>query len=217
MKSPSRHIHCAVALLAIGILLTTTVHAIGGQAATGTYTASLGNSAGMASGGATGSGGGAARGRMTRGGGSASTAASGANVSLNISSYSTQEEINKLVQTQNDASAFLNTLNGYNHGSVTISGKSYPINAAYSLQAGSNYYIYLVSAKPFSGEATGRGGRGGKASGAAGGYIRLTVNSGGSGDGALYTSTQVTVQTNGAIEVRGGASTASQLTNVAHQ
>ena len=217
MKSGSRHIHFIVTVLAIAVALAGAALAGNGKAPTGRYRATLGSSAGTASGGAVNSAGSAARGRFARGGGSASDAASGATVSMTIGSYSTQDEINKLAQSQNDASAFLNTLSAYNHGSVTVGGTTYPINAAYSVQAGSSYYVYLLSAKPFSAESSGPRGRGGKADGAAGGYIRLTVNSAGSGDGVLYASTQVVVQTNGASEARGGASSASQLSNVAHQ
>lgn len=179
-----------------------------GQAPTGTYTASMGQSAGTASGGTTNGG----RGRV---GGRGNGSASGTSVTMNVSSYSTKSELDQLRAAQDDISKFLSTLNSFNHGSVTISGQTFTVNAATSVQAGDKYYIYLLTSTPLASSKTGRGGR--QATGAAGGYIRLTVDSNGAGDGMLYASTQVVISTNGEITARGGASTATQLSSVARQ
>ena len=121
----------------------------------------------------------------------------------------------KLRETQGDPNAFFSTLNSYNHGTVTFEGQTFTVNAAYSIQTGEKYFLYLLTAKPLTTSQAGPRGR--IATGAAGGYIRLTVDSNGAGDGVLYTSTQVVVKNNGEIEARAGASTATQLDSVSRQ
>lgn len=198
----------AIASLTIISLLSVLAFAGGGQAPTGTYTASIGNSAGTVSGGAAGRGG-------FRGRGQGNGAASGKSVTMNVAGYSTQEEMQKLRDTQGDPNAFFTTLNSYNHGTVAFEGQTFTVNAAYSVQTGSKYFLYLLTAGPL--KTSQQGPRGRVATGAGGGYIRLTVDANGVGEGVLYTSTQVVVKNNGEIEARAGASTATQLTGVARQ
>lgn len=198
----------AIASLTVISLLSALVFAGGGNAPTGTYTASVGNSAGTVSGGAPGRGG-------FRGRGQGNGTASGKSVTMNVGSYSTQEELQKLRETQGDPSAFFNTLSSYNHGTVTFEGQTFTVNAAYSVQTGSKYFLYLLTANPL--KTSQQGPRGRIATGTAGGYIRLTVDAYGAGDGVLYTSAQVVVKNNGEIEARAGAATATQLTGVTHQ
>ena len=99
-------------------------------------------------------------------------------------------------------------LTNMNCGSVKIGNSAKPItiNAAVAAQSAQGNVIYLLSAQPFSQQgAQGRG-----AAAGAVGFIEMRLNSSGAGKGSMYTSTQVGFN-NGAVIVRGGASTATQL------
>ena len=177
------------------------------RAPAGTYTASTGASAGTAS--STGP-----RGRA-RGAAAGEGTTSGA-ITLNIDGYSTKEEVDQIVAAQGSgAEAMLQAVNKTSHGTVTIGGHSFMVNMAASVKAGSSYNIYMVSARPFS-TGTSSGG-GSSVMGGSAGYIQLTVNSSGSGEGKMYTSTQIVVEKDGSVLARGGASTATVLTNVTRQ
>jgi hypothetical protein len=151
---------------------------------------------------------------LGRTGGAAASAAEGGSVKMNIASWSTEEDARKLADAQRGGrlEALLEALSGMNHGTVTVGGEEFVINAAFSIQAGSVYHIYLLSAKPFT--SAGPAGRIGQ--GVAVGFISLQVDSSGNGAGQLYTSTQVIVERNGEVRARGGVSTASQLADVKH-
>lgn len=196
-----------VSLMAVPVLA-------GNQAPTGTYTATTGSSAATASGGGRSgggprAGGGAGRGRT---GTTSTSAGSGSDLTMDVASWSTQADAQQLTSAQGgNGQGALAVLNSMNHGSVTIAGRNFPINAAFSVPKGSGYSIYLVSAKPFSAE----GGRG-RAAGATSGLIVLHVDASGAGTGELYTSTQVVFETTGEVQARGGASTATNLSGVAH-
>jgi hypothetical protein len=72
----------------------------------------------------------------------------GVQVTINLSSYSTQEELKTIANA--GAGNITAALSRYNHGTITIGGRIYPINLAYSYQQGSNYRINLISGKPFA-------------------------------------------------------------------
>lgn len=175
------------------------------QAPTGTYTATTGSSAATAS---VGGSGGAARGSKTTGAGS------GSSVTMSLSNWATQADLEKLAAAEGDPKAFLDLLSGMNFGTVTIGGKSVPVNLAWSFKSGSSYQIVLLSEKPFSATSSRTGATG---NGAAVGYIRLTVDGSGVGTGMMYSTTQVAVQSGSDVVARGGASTATQLSAVARQ
>lgn len=175
------------------------------QAPAGTYTATAGSS--VATGGGTTSAGKHGR------GGTTTSKGSGTKITATITSYTDQSELEALAATQGDAKAFFDKLATFNHGTVTVEGKSYPINAATSVSYGSTYYVAIASAKAFSTSGSSR-----TAKGATGGYIRLTVDSAGVGKGVMYTSTQVVVnKSTGEFEAKVGASTATELTDVKRQ
>jgi len=176
------------------------------QAPTGTYKATTGSTA------ATASGAGAAAGAAAAGGAAgASGATKGYDVTMNISGYSGDEEIEELKALVKDPAAFLKTLNGFRHGSVKLGNKSVPINAAYSIKQGGKYHIFLLSAKSFDKSASRIQAKG---SGAAAGYIRLTVDGAGDGGGMMYATAQVVFKVSGEIVARAGASTATKLNEV---
>jgi len=179
-----------------------------GPAPTGTYTATMGST--TATTGTRARGSGFRRGRTSTG------TTSGTQVSIAISSYSSQEELDQLAAAQNDPAGFLKILSSFSHGTVTIGSASFPINAAYSTGAGtSGNIIYVLSSHPLTSSHVSRGGR--QATGTSGGYIRLTLGAAGSGSGVLYSSTQVVVATNGTMNVKAGGCTASTLSNVTLQ
>lgn len=173
-------------------------------ASPGTWTAKTAGSAGTASGTATG---GAVRGA------GATTAGAGTSVTMTVDSWSTTAEIDKLEELlkAGDTKAFLEALNGYDHGDVKIGSRSIPVDFAWTGTAGGKDVVVLISAKPFSAS-----GSAGTASGAAVGYIRLTLDSSGAGQGAMYSTTQVGFQgSSGEMVARSGASTATALVEVA--
>ena len=191
-------------LLAVFALLLSPLAAMAAQAPTGNYVATTGQSAVH----------GSAGGGGMHAGGSATGDTSGGKVTMNVSSYSSSDEINALKGL--DGKAFLDQLSKYNHGSVSIGGRSFPVNFAASSQLGANYQIYLVSATPYMTSQTGPGGR--SASGAGGGFISLEVpTSGSAGRGQMFSTVQVVISTNGSVSARAGGSSATQLTAVAKQ
>ncbi len=192
-------------LLALVVILGGAFVVWAGSAPTGTYTATMGASGGTASAGAAGRG----RGRAGRG----TEATTGTAVTMKIGSYSSQAELDALAAAGGDPAKFLSVLSGYNHGTVTVGGQSFPINAAYSTSAGSaGNVICMATAKPLASSGTSRRGR--QATGTSGGYIRLTVDASGSGTGMLYTSTQVVISSSGEFSARAGGSTGTALTDV---
>jgi len=179
------------------------------KAPTGTYVGTIGQSA--AAGGAARAGGGAAARGARRG----PEGGPGREITIQINSYSDPIEWSQLEGAQNNPSNFLKALSRFDHGTIKIGPQTYPINAARSTPAGAHHHIYLISAKPLT--TAGPGARGRQAAGTAGGYIRLTVDSNGLGDGALYTATQVVVKADGDIQARATAATATKIEGIALQ
>ncbi|MCP4655617.1 MAG: hypothetical protein GY856_09385 [bacterium] len=176
------------------------------QAPTGTYKATTGSTAATASGAGATAGAAAAGGVAGAGGGT-----KGYTVTMNVSSYSSDEEIEELKALVKDPAAFLKTLNGFRHGNVKLGNRSVPIHAAYSIKKGGKYHIFLLSAKSFDKTPSRVRAKG---SGAAAGYIRLTVDGDGDGSGMMYATAQVVFKVNGEIVARAGASTATKLNEV---
>ncbi|NJK63038.1 MAG: hypothetical protein HC921_10495 [Synechococcaceae cyanobacterium SM2_3_1] len=130
-------------------------------------------------------------------------------ISITLASYSTPEQLQQIIAAPAGNRAA--TLNQYNHGTVTIAGLIYPINAATSFQWGGNYVVNLMSARPFA--AVGSEGQVAQLNTV--GYITLLLpTSGGPGSGKLYTSTQANLTESGQVQVVRGASTATDLINV---
>ena len=195
------------ALAAVLGLLLPALHAHArDNAPAGTYTASTGATAGRSH------ARGQAGGLLARRGQTEET--TGAGITIRIDSYSTQSELDALVQAQQSggSAAALKTLSGMSHGSVQIGGQSFRVNAISSVRTGGGWNIYLLSAEPF-GEA---GPRGRQVRGASAGTIVLHVDAGGSGDGMLYTSTQFVVESDGQVRAQAGGSTATALSSVVH-
>lgn len=107
----------------------------------------------------------------------------GVAVSINLTSYSPQEELNAISNA--GGGNFIPTLSKYSHGTVTIRGKSYPINMAVSFRRGNSYRINIFTAKPFGADSV----QGGSLSGNTYGAITLIVPiaDGGVGTGTLFT------------------------------
>lgn len=175
------------------------------QAPAATYVATTGSSA--VTGGGTGAGGGHAHGSK------GTDATKGGTVTIAVNSYTTEEELAALKATAGDAKKFFDTLKTYNHGTVTVGGKTYPINAASSVGNASGYSISLASAVAYAASGSSH-----SAKGATGGYIHLTVDSTGSGKGSMFTSTQIIINSStGDFEAKAGMSTATQLSDVKKQ
>ena len=204
IMSIRRSRNVVLATLAVLAVAAVTV-VLASEAPLGTYTATMGGT--TASTGVMGRGRGFRRGRTTSG------ATAGTQVTITVNSYSSPEELDQLAAVQQDPNAFLQLLSSFQHGTVTIGSQSFPINAAYSTAAGTTgNIIYIVSSRPFTSSNTSRRGR--RAMGTAGGYIRLTVNAEGSGEGVLYSSAQVAISTDGTFTAKAGGTTATQLTGV---
>lgn len=136
-------------------------------------------------------------------------AAAGEVVNITINSYNTQADLQSVSQAGqgNIASA----ISSFNSGTVNIAGVIYPINMAISYKIGANYYINLLSSRPFG--VTGE--QGGQAAGTGVGFINLILPAaGGPGTGKLYRSSQVSVAANGQVQALRGVSSATQLTGV---
>lgn len=172
-------------------------------ASPGTWTA---RTAGTA---ATASGHGAAGGAR---GSAATTAGAGSVVTMRVDDWSPQSELDTLkgLLAAGDTKGFLSTLGGYDHGEVVIGAARIPVDLAWNESIGGKDVVVLVSAKPFAAS-----GARGSMSGAAVGYIRLAVDSSGSGEGAMYSTTQVSFKgSSGEPAARAGASSATKLVEV---
>jgi hypothetical protein len=136
-------------------------------------------------------------------------AAAGEVVNITINSYNTQADLQSVAQAgQGNMAA---AISKFNSGTVTIAGVAYPINMAVSYKIGSNYYINLLSSKPFG--VTGA--QGGQAAGVGVGLINLIIpTAGGPGTGKLYRSSQVSVSANGQVQALRGVSSATELVGV---
>lgn len=138
-------------------------------------------------------------------------AGAGSNIQITLISFSTKTELDAVAQAEQ--SNLATTIRGFNHGSVTLDGESYPINYATSFRNGDNYRINLASSNTF----TETDAQGGVANAAAVGYITLIVPvSEEQGTGSFYTATAVTVTPEGDVQPVGGrtGATATQLTAV---
>lgn len=134
-------------------------------------------------------------------------ATEGTPIQIRVDSWASRTELEAVASAEDIDAA----INGYRMGSLTIGGLVYPINLATSAKVGSNYVMSLLSTRTFSG--TGAAGR--LAQGGGLGYVTLTVPvSGAVGRGSLYTSVQVGVSESGEVRVLGGATSATQLTEV---
>lgn len=186
-------------ITSVGLLLLCATLALA-EGETGTYYATTGASAATASG--AGSGG---RGR----GVGTTSSTTGGDITMTISSFSSEEELEKLKAQAGDPQAFLKTLSTFRHGTVKIGKRSVPVHAAWTVSTGSRDYLFLLSAKGFELSRSGH-----SASGGGAGYIKLTVDDAGDGKGVLYSTAQVVFKANGQAVARGGASSATQLTDV---
>lgn len=187
------------------------VKAVDGSAGLGpgTYTASSGGTAATSSA--------AGGGRFARMGGKtgATASQSGSNVTVNVSSFSTSAEIQQVAAAgESGVAAAIQALPS--KGTVTIAGSGpVEIKLATNAKVGANYAVYILSAVPFGTAQAGPRGR--TAQGGSVGMIEMTIPGDMSaGSGKLYTSTQVVVSQSGAVTSRGGASTATALTNVVY-
>jgi hypothetical protein len=131
-------------------------------------------------------------------------ATQGVKVSINITSYSSQEELNTISKAGENK--VIPTLATYNHGTITIAGKSQPINLAVSFRRGNTYRINILTAKPYSAV----GSQGGSIAGNAYGAITLVIPivDGASGTGTLFTMVGSRIS-NFADEILSGGATAT--------
>ncbi len=129
---------------------------------------------------------------------------------ISLTSYSSRAELAAAAQAEPGTLA--SVIGNYSHGTVALDGVVYPINVASSYKFGPDYYIHLVSTRPFgaSGEDDGF------VQGNALGLITLVVPvDGRSGTGTLYTTTGAVIGSEGEVEVLRRGSTARDLVNVA--
>ncbi len=181
------------------------------QAPIGTYTATTGSSLVKGKTAATGEGGGMFKKKFKK----PSEAGAGNTITISLQSYSTKEEINQLKAAQSNSQQFMTMLSSFQHGTVTMGGKSFPINMAYSNSRSGKFVISILSSKAFSntGEqlTTGKG--------LATGHIELLVDSSGSGQGVLHESTQIGFDSQGEVSAKGGGtmSKTTDLTSVIRQ
>lgn len=198
----------AVALLVCGIFVCHEVLAAG-TAPLGSYSGTLGATSVM---GGSKKAGGEGR-RFSR---QAAAPQTEKTVTVKIDSYSTQAELTELKALQGNSQEFLNKLTTYNHGTVQLGNRSYPINSATSIcSAGGKCGITLISAKPFlspikAGPLKGVGAKGG----AGMGLIRLNLNSDGTGMGSMETTMQVMVSADNQVEGAGGATGRTEITSI---
>lgn len=182
----------------------------GGSAVTGAATGLAGQYVATTTGVAGGRGSAAADG-FIRGNksGQSSGQLAGTQLHIEITRFLSESEANQIEQAS-DGGQLPQVLTNLNCGSVRLGNGQTPIivNAAISAQSATGAVIYLLSAQPFAQQGTqGRG-----AAAGAVGFIEMRLAPGaGGGKGSMYTSAQVGFN-NGAVIVRGGASTAAQLT-----
>ena len=141
-----------------------------------------------------------ARGRASRSG---ATAATGQTATFSFD-MSTSEQTSAL-KAATTMQQFLDTLNGFKVGSMTVTGEgSVPINAAY--KEGNSYVLLFASALKW---AEGSGGRG--AAGRSAGMASLNV---GTTEGWIANTTQVVGWSGDTPVARAGGSSATYLTDV---
>jgi len=125
-------------------------------------------------------------------------------VTMRIDSFSSQEELNTISNA--GEKNVIPTLAKYNHGTITIAGKSYPINLAVSFRRGNTYRINILSAKPYGAV----GPQGGSISGNTYGAITLVIpiTDGAAGTGTMFTMMGSRLS-NYADEILSGGATAT--------
>lgn len=137
-------------------------------------------------------------------------------ITVTIESYSSKAELDELKAVEGSGYDYLNKLATYQHGTVQMGAKSYPINSATSsCNAAGKCGVSLVSAKPFlspikRGRLKNQGTKGGTGMG----LVRLNLASDGTGFGSLETTMQVIISADYQMEGSGGASGRTEITNV---
>ena len=136
-------------------------------------------------------------------------------ITISLLSYSTKEEISQLKAAQGNPQQFMTTLSSFQHGTVTMGGKSFPVNMASSNSRSGKFVITILSSKALS--STGGQFMAGK--GLSTGYIELLVDAGGNGQGLLHASAQIAIDPQGEVSAKGGGSLskATELTSVSRQ
>jgi hypothetical protein len=177
----------------------------------GTYTATTGSSVVKGKSAAVGEQGGLFKKRFSK---PAETGA-GNTIAITLQSYSTKEELSQLKAAQGNPQQFMTTLSSFQHGTVTMEGKSFPINMASSSSRGGKFVITILSSKAFSN----MGGQFIAGKGLSTGHIELLVDANGSGQGVLHASTKIAFDSQGEVSAQGGGamSKATELTSVSRQ
>lgn len=178
----------------------------------GTYVATEGSSNIKGKSGAAGQGGGLFKKRFNK----QESAESGNTVTINLQSYSTKDEINQLKAAQANPQQFMTALSSFNHGTVSVNGKSYPINMASSVSRNGKFVISILSAKAFSASSEAKS-TAGKAINT--GHIEMVIDANGAGQGIMHESTHIGIDSDGIVSAKGGGmlSKATQLTNVSRK
>lgn len=142
-------------------------------------------------------------------------AGAGNTITITLQSYSTQEEISQLKAAHGNPQQFMTTLSSFQHGTVSMGGKSFPINMASSNSRSGKYVVTILSSKAFSNT----GGQLATGKGISTGYIELLVDAGGTGQGVLRESTQIAFDSQGEASAKGGGalSKTTELTTVTRQ
>ena len=181
------------------------------QAPIGTYIATTGSSMVKGKTAATGEEGGVFKKKFKK----PTETGAGNTITISLQSYSTKEEINQLKAAQSNSQQFMTMLSSFQHGTVTMGGKSFPINMAYSNSRSGKFVITILSSKAFSN--TGDRPMAGK--GLSTGHIELLVDSSGNGQGVLRASTQIGFDSQGEVSAKGGGamSKTTELTSVTRQ
>jgi hypothetical protein len=177
----------------------------------GTYTATTGSSMVTGKSAATGAQGGL----IKKGFSKPAEAGAGNTITITLQSYSTKEEISQLKAAQGNPQQFMTTLSSFQHGTVSMGGKSFPINMASSNSRSGKFVVTILSSKAFSN--TGGQLTTGKALST--GLIELFVDASGTGQGVLRASTQIAFDSKGALAAKGGGamSKTTELTGVSRQ
>jgi hypothetical protein len=181
------------------------------QAPLGTYTATTGSSMAKGKSAATGEQGGF----IKKGFSKPTEAGAGKTITITLQSYSTKEEISQLRAAQSNPQQFMATLSSFQHGTVSMGGKSFPINMAYSNSRSGKFIVTILSSKAFSSTE----GRFATGKGLSTGHIELLVDASGTGQGVLRASTQIAVDSKGEVSAKGGGtmSKTTKLTGVSRQ
>lgn len=140
-----------------------------------------------------------------------STAARNKTITISIDSFSPSSEI-KTVRAAGLGN-FSQAIKKYRHGTVSYEGGSYAINlATYRTDETGNYFLQLVSANPFSksSQQTTLSVKGNTVA-----MIELRIPKvGGTGEGKLYQSYQVSLSKSGRLTGQNAVSAATVLNNV---